>query len=80
MDWRAFLGTLTGSLLAAPLAAEAQQAGKVFRVGLLGTVPPTDPGASRIWDGFLEGLRQLGYVEGQNLAVERRFSGAAACW
>jgi len=46
----------------------------VFRLGLLGTVPLTEAGASRIWDGFLEGLWQLGYVEGQDIVIERRFS------
>ncbi len=74
MNRRSFVGTLGLGLLAAPRAAEAQPAGKVFRLGLLGTVPPTDPGTLRIWDGFLEGLRQLGYVEGQNIVIERRFS------
>jgi len=63
-----------GGLLAAPRASEAQQPAKVFRIGLLGTVPLTEPGASRIWDGFFEGLRQLGYVEGQNIVIESRFS------
>jgi putative ABC transport system substrate-binding protein len=55
-------------------AADAQPAVKVFRIGLLGTVPLTDPGAARIWGGFFEGLRQLGYVEGQNLVFEQRYS------
>jgi putative tryptophan/tyrosine transport system substrate-binding protein len=71
---RSFVGTLGLGLLGAPRASEAQQPAKVFRLGLLGTVPLTDPGTSRIWDGFLEGLRQLGYVEGQNIVIERRFS------
>ena len=75
MERRTFLGTLAGSLLAAPLAAGAQQpAGKVFRIGLLGTVPLADPAASRLWGGFFDGLRQLGYVEGQNVVIEGRFS------
>ena len=39
MDRRAFLGSLAGGLLAAPLAAEAQQAGKVSRIGILGAQP-----------------------------------------
>jgi hypothetical protein len=46
----------------------------VFRLDLLGTVKLTEPGASRIWDGFLEGLWQLGYVEDQDIVIERRFS------
>ena len=68
------IALLSVTVLVVPLASEAQQPAKVFRLGLLGTVPLTEPGASRIWDGFLEGLRQLGYVEGQNIVIERRFS------
>jgi putative ABC transport system substrate-binding protein len=55
-------------------AGEAQPAGKVFRIGLLGTVPRTEPETARIWGGLFEGLRQLGYSEGQNLVVEQRYS------
>ena len=64
---------IAGGLLAAPLLAEAQP-GKVFRIGILGTSPPTDPAAVHLWGVFLQRLRELGYVEGQNLTVERRFS------
>jgi putative tryptophan/tyrosine transport system substrate-binding protein len=59
-------------LVAAPLAAEAQQAGKVYRIGFLGTFPSV-PGPH-----FLDGLREHGYVEGQNLTIERRFSDGKA--
>ena len=72
MDRRAFIGTVAGGLLAAPLAAEAQQAGKVYRVGILVT-PASDPGGARRWR-FADGLRELGYVEGQNIAIEYRSS------
>jgi putative ABC transport system substrate-binding protein len=72
------LGTLAGGLLAAPLVAEAQQAAKVFRVGLLGTVPVTEPGAARMWGGLFEGLRKLGYVDGQNIVYDGRFSEGSA--
>lgn len=61
-------------LLAAPLAGEAQQAGKMWRIGVLGGSPPTTPEAARPWEALLQGLRDLGYVEGQNLAVERRWA------
>src|SRR5262245_35624188 len=71
---RAFIGTLTVGLLAAPLTAETQQAGKVYRIGLLGTVPLTNPGAARIWGGFFEGLQQLGDVEGRNIVIDGRYS------
>jgi putative ABC transport system substrate-binding protein len=73
VDRRAFMAGLLG-LLIAPLAAEAQPAAKVFRIGLLGTVPLTNPEASRIWGGFFDGLRQLGYIEGQNIVIESRYS------
>jgi putative ABC transport system substrate-binding protein len=72
---RAFLGTLAGGLLAAPLGTEAQQAAKVYRIGLLGGSPPNSPGGRRAWEGFFQGMRELGYVEGQNILVEGRFYG-----
>ena len=72
---RAFLGTLAGGLLAAPLAAGAQQAAKVYRIGLLGGSPPNSPGGRRAWERFFQGMRELGYVEGQNILVEGRFYG-----
>src|SRR5215510_843529 len=74
MDRRAFLASVVG-VLAAPLAAEAQQAAKVYRIGLLGGSPPNSPGGRRAWEGFFQGMRELGYVEGQNILVEGRFYG-----
>ena len=62
----------TSTLLAAPLATEAQQAGKIYRIGILGNVPLTDPGGSRLWEAFIQGLRDLGYVESRNLLIEYR--------
>ena len=63
--------TLTLSMLAAPLAAGAQQAGKVARVGYL--VPsPITPGRAPSLEAFRQGLRELGWVEGQNLVIETR--------
>jgi putative ABC transport system substrate-binding protein len=72
---RTFIGTLAGGLLAAPLAAEAQQATKVFRIGLLGCCSPTSPESAGLWGAFLQGLRELGYVEGQNIVIEGRYYG-----
>jgi ABC-type uncharacterized transport system substrate-binding protein len=72
---RAFLGTLVGGLLAVPLAAGAQPAVKVYRIGLLGGSPPNSPGGRRSWEGFFQGMRELGYVEGQNILVEGRWYG-----
>ena len=54
-------------MLAAPLAAPAQKAGKVYRVGYLAIRPSID-------EAFREALHQLGYVEGQNLVLEGRFA------
>ena len=76
MDRRVFIGTLTGGLLAAPLAAEAQQAEKVYRIGYLsiGAAPGTPGSYTRPLDGFRQQLRELGWVEGRNLAIEYRFA------
>ena len=72
MERRAFIGTLTGGLLAAPLAAEAQEMGKVPRVGFLSGVSRSD--LQRHVDAFRQGLRELGYVEGQSVAIEYRWA------
>jgi len=69
MDRRAFIGTLTGSLLAAPLAAGAQQAAKVARIGYLSTNLAANP---HTHEAFRQGLRDLGYVEGRNVVIEYR--------
>jgi putative tryptophan/tyrosine transport system substrate-binding protein len=61
---------LSFALLAAPLAVEAQPAGKVPRIGVLSSVP-----TSAQWDGFRQGLRELGYTEGRTILVEWRWTG-----
>ncbi len=58
--------------LAAPLAAEAQQAGKAPRIGVLSTLSAAF--ASPYIEVGRQGLRDLGYVEGQNIVVEYRFA------
>ncbi len=79
MKWMALalLSTLALTRLDAPLAAEAQQAGKVYRVALIATTSPISEMAGPEPDNppiraFVHGLRALGYVEGQNLILERR--------
>ena len=72
-----FVFTLVLSLLAAPLAPEAQQAGKVARVGIFRPALPSPEGA-RTLEAFKQGLREQGYVEGQNVAVEFRFPRSTA--
>ena len=69
MDRRAFLGVL--GLLAASLAAEAKQTGKVYRVGIL-TNKTSDPTEARLWQAFRSGLRERGWIEGQNILLEFR--------
>ena len=70
MDRRAFIGTLAGGLLAAPLVGEAQQAGKVYRIGILEAIPAAQNAPNL--DALRKGLRDLGYVEGRNLLIEYR--------
>jgi putative ABC transport system substrate-binding protein len=60
------------ALLAAPLAAEAQPAGKVYRIGILYGVAGFDPTADPTERALVEGLREHGYVTGQNLVIELR--------
>jgi len=69
---RTFLGTLTGGLLVTPLAAEAQQSGKLWRIGLLDAGTP-NPATEARWKAFRERLRDLGYLEGQNVVFEPRW-------
>jgi putative ABC transport system substrate-binding protein len=69
MDRREFIGTLVGGLVAAPLAAEAQQAAKVPRIGFLANNPAGSP---HLLEAFRQGLRDLAYVEGRNVVIEYR--------
>jgi putative ABC transport system substrate-binding protein len=64
----------TGVLLAAPLAAEAQPAGKVYRIGFLRRTSP-EPAA---WEAFRQALRDLGYSETQNVVIEQRYAHGAS--
>ena len=61
-----------GALLAAPLAAEAQQAGKVFRIGYLSA--PTRESVEGVLGAFLRALHELGWIEGQNVVIEYRWA------
>jgi len=73
MDWvqrRDFL-VAAGALLAAPLVAEAQQAAKVTRIGYLSHNLAASP---HLREAFLQGLRDLGYVEGRNVVIEYRYA------
>jgi putative ABC transport system substrate-binding protein len=70
IDRRTFLAGTGAVLLAAPLAAEAQQAGKVWRIGSLYMYPPSPQDG--MWKSFVQSLRDHGYIEGQNLHIEQR--------
>jgi len=70
MDRRTFLTGAGAVLLASPLSAGAQQTGKVYRIGFLRAGQPPKP-----WvEAFQQGLRERGYVDGQNVVVEFRFT------
>src|ERR1700730_7323191 len=70
---RRFLALVSGGLLAAPLAAQAQQAGKIPRIGVLNTGSPS-ASSEPLMGAFRQGLSEAGYVEGQNLAIEYRWA------
>jgi len=73
---RAFISALGLGPLAAPLAAEAQQAGKVWRIGMLWFGSSLkDHGVRMRFDAFQQGLREQGYIEGRNVVFEHRYAG-----
>lgn len=74
IDRRAFVSTIAFGIVVAPLAADAQEsrAGKVWRIGFLGTTSPKSHGA--FVEAFRTGLRERGYVEGKNVTIEYRWA------
>src|ERR1700682_1334372 len=69
MDRRTFLAATGAVLFAAPLAADAQQAGKIYRIGFL-----NPRSGQNEWDeAFRQTLRELGYVEGRTITIEYRW-------
>ena len=72
MDRRTFIRGVVGNVLAASLAAKAQQPGKTYRLGYLST--PTRQSVERVVEALLRKLRELGWVEGQNLIIEYRWA------
>jgi len=67
MNRRTFLGTFAGGLFAAPLAAEGQQAGRAYKIGMLSATP-----APKRAEAFERALGDLGWIEGRNIIIERR--------
>ena len=72
MERRAFVAVTAASLLVAPLTSIGQQSGKMFRIGFLGAASATGY-ATRV-EAFRAGLRDLGYVEGENISIEFRWA------
>src|SRR4249920_1112074 len=72
MRRREFITLLGGAVAAKPRAARAQQAGKAYRIGFLGN--STAALEADLVGPFREGLRDLGYVEGQNILIEYRWA------
>jgi len=74
LDRRTFVATLAGGLLAGPVAVRAQPAGRMWRIGYLSLVSEKLV-QYRPWvAAFREGLRGLGYVEGENLTIDQRYA------
>jgi len=69
---REFIAAVGAGLLAAPLVAGAQQAGRVHRIGYLTGGLSTD--RPHLIEAFRQGLRELGWVEGQNIVIEYRYA------
>jgi len=72
IERRTFMALISGGFLAAPLAAEAQQAGKVSRIGFLGLASASSFGKQV--EAFRAGLRDLGYLEGKNVVIDYRWA------
>jgi hypothetical protein len=69
------IGLVLVIILSVPLAAEAQQAGKIAKVGTLGPPITDDPEYRKLWEAFTGGLRDYGWIENQNVVFERRTPG-----
>ena len=71
---REFITLLGGAAAAWPLAARAQTTGKVYRIGMLLPNTPAIVARNPRIQAFLQGLRELNWIEGQNVAIEWRFA------
>jgi ABC-type uncharacterized transport system substrate-binding protein len=75
MRRRDFTTLLGGAAVAWPLAARAQQPNRVRRIGVLMNLAADDPQSMARITAFLQGLQQLGWTDGQNVAIEYRWGG-----
>jgi putative tryptophan/tyrosine transport system substrate-binding protein len=67
------LAVMLALSLITPLRSEAQLAGKVYRVGILGE-SAEDPSEARLWQTFRSGLKERGWIEGNNMLIESRWA------
>jgi putative ABC transport system substrate-binding protein len=72
MKRREFITLLGGAAVAGPVAGQAQQLNRVRRIGVLMGYAEGDPNIKSHLDGFLEGLRALGWIDGKNVQVDYR--------
>jgi putative ABC transport system substrate-binding protein len=75
MRRREFLGVLGGAATAWPVVARGQQAERLRRIGLLTNLSESDSEGRARDEAFIQGLHQLGWTEGANLQIDRRFTG-----
>jgi putative tryptophan/tyrosine transport system substrate-binding protein len=75
IDRRTFIGAVAGGFLASPMTAGTQPQARKFRIGILTSASPANPDVAHILGGFFQGMREFGYVEGQNIVVEGRYYG-----
>src|SRR5712692_2264708 len=69
-EFISLLGGVATASIAQPVPLSAQQAGKIYRVGMLETVPAAQSATN--FDALRKGLRDLGYIDGRNLVIEYR--------
>src|SRR5262245_65522332 len=74
MKRREFITLLGGAAVAWPVAARAQQGERMRRVGVLTNLAETDSEGRARDEAFVQGLRQLGWTEGDNLRIDRRWT------
>src|ERR1039458_3152210 len=75
---REFITLLGGAAVAGPLAARAQQADRMRRVGVLMSLAADDPQGQARLTAFLQGLQELGWTDGRNVRIDYRWAGADA--
>ena len=72
MGRRTFMGGLTFGTLGGPLAGQAEQTVRTYRVGFLSSMPIPLHGRTHLTEAFEQGLRDAGYTRGLNLTIELR--------